>query len=119
MATLMGITLTLTPPLAILGIVAGLGLVLLLWWSAFRSSWGLFACFTVMLGLSLYYQIDRELVLGLAALASLVILRSVVTRRLRARTPGSGTCVGPGIRLGVRVGAGGAGEFLVARRIIP
>ena len=87
MATLMGVTLALAPSLAILGIVAGMAVVLLLWRSAFRSGWGIFACFAAMLILSQYYQMDRDLVLGLSSLASLVLLRSLVTRRHRARTP--------------------------------
>ena len=85
MATLMGVTLVVAPSMAILGFVAGFATVLLLWRSAFRSGWGIFACFGVMLGLSQYYQIDRNLVLGLSSLATLVLLRSVVTRRRRAR----------------------------------
>ena len=85
MATLMGVTLALAPSMAILGIVAGMAVVLLLWRSAFRSAWGIFACFAVMLGLSQYYQMDRDLVLWLSSLASLVLLRSVVTRRRRAQ----------------------------------
>ena len=85
MATLIGVTLVVAPSMAILGFVAGFAVVLLLWRSAFRSGWGIFACFGVMLGLSQYYQIDRDLVLGLSSLATLVLLRSVVTRRRRAR----------------------------------
>ena len=87
MATLMGVTLALVPTLALLGFVAGMAVVLLLWRSAFRSGWGIFACFAVMLGLSQYYQMDRELVVGLSSLASLVLLRSMMTRRSRARVP--------------------------------
>ena len=87
MATLMGVALALAPSLAILGIVAGMAVVLLLWRSAFRSGWGIFACFAVMLVLSQYYQMDRDLVLELSSLASLVLLRSVVTRRNRTRAP--------------------------------
>ena len=85
MATLMGVTLALAPSLAILGIVVGTVVMLVFWRSAFRSGWGIFACFAVMVFLNQYYQIDRALVLGLSSLASLVLLRSVVTRRLRAR----------------------------------
>ena len=87
MATLMGVTLALTPALAILGIVAGQAMILLLWRSAFRSAGGIFVCFTVLLGLSQYYDIDRGLVLGLVALAAVVLLRTLVTRRRRARVP--------------------------------
>jgi glycerol-3-phosphate acyltransferase PlsY len=87
MATLMGVTLAAAPSLAILGFVVGFAGVLILWRATFRSGWGIFACFTVMLVLSQYYQIDRNLVLGLSTLASLVLLRSVVTRRRRNRAP--------------------------------
>jgi len=87
MATLMGVTLAAAPSLAILGFVVGFAVVLILWRATFRSGWGIFACFTVMLVLSQYYQIDRNLVLGLSTLAFLVLLRSVVTRRRRNRAP--------------------------------
>ena len=87
MATLMGVTLIVAPSLAILGIVVGMATVLVLRRSAFRSGWGIFACSAVMLCLSQYYEMDRNLVLGLSSLASLVLLRSVVTRRHRARAP--------------------------------
>ena len=87
MATLIGVTLALVPSLALLGIVVGMAVMLLLWRSAFRSGWGIFASFAVMLGLSQYYQMDRDLVLGLSALASMVLLRTVITRRSRARAP--------------------------------
>ena len=84
MATLMGVTVTLVPLLAILGILIGLGTLMLLWRSPLRSTWALIASFTVMLGVSHYYQIDRELVMGLAVLALPVVFRSVVFRRRRA-----------------------------------
>lgn len=87
MASLIGVALALAPSLAILGMAVGMAVVLLLWRSAYRSGWGIFACFVVMLVLSQYYQMDRNLVLGLSSLASLVLLRSVMTRRHRARAP--------------------------------
>ena len=39
-----------------------------------------------MLGISQYYQIERDLVTGLVILASIVLLRSMFTRRRRLST---------------------------------
>ena len=85
MATLIGITITLVPVLALLGITVGVVAVLILWRSPFRSDWGIIACFTLMLGLSRYYQIDLDLVSGLAVIASFVLFHSVSARRRRLR----------------------------------
>lgn len=83
MAPLMGVTLALIPPLAVLGTAAGLATIVLLRRSALRSTWGVSVCFLVMLAVSQYYQIERDLVSGLVILASLVLLRSMFTRRRR------------------------------------
>jgi glycerol-3-phosphate acyltransferase PlsY len=83
MATLMGLTIAMEPRLAPIGVVTGLAFVLLLWRTSYRSAWGIVACFTLMLALSLFYQMERGLVLGLTFLASLVLLRSTLTRRRR------------------------------------
>ena len=87
MASLLGITLTLVPILAVLGIAVGFVTVLTLWRSPFRSDWGIVTSFTVMLVLSQYYQIDRAMVLGLGVLGALVLFRSAFTRRHRLRLP--------------------------------
>ena len=52
-------------------------------WPLTKSTWGIAICFIVMLAISQYYQIERELVTGLVILASLVLLRSMLTRRRR------------------------------------
>ena len=86
MATLIGISVTLEPALATAGIVLGLVAVLALWRAPLRSAWALFCGFTVMLGFSQYYQIDRELVMGLSALAMLVLFHSLVVKWRRAHS---------------------------------
>ena len=93
MAPLMGVTLAMEPALAFLGIAAGFAVILLLSRSSLRSSWGIICCFAVMLTLSLYYQVDRGLVLGLTSLASLVLLRSTLARHRRTRRDGVGVAL--------------------------
>ena len=83
MAPLMGVSLALMPALAVLGVVAGLAAIAVMRHSALRSTWGVSVCFLVMLAISQYYQIERDLVSGLVVLASLVLLRSMFTRRRR------------------------------------
>ena len=83
MAPLMGVSLAMMPVLAVLGFAAGVTTVLLMRHSTLRSTWGVSACFLVMLAISQYYQIERDLVTGLVVLASLVLLRSMFTRRRR------------------------------------
>ena len=83
MAPLMGVSLALIPALAVLGVAAGLATIVLMRHSPLRSTWGVSACFLVMLATSQYYQIERDLVSGLVVLASMVLLRSMFTRRRR------------------------------------
>jgi hypothetical protein len=71
------------PALAVLGFAAGVATVILMRHSTLRSTWGVSVCFFVMLTISQYYQIERDLVTGLVVLASMVLLRSVFTRRRR------------------------------------
>ena len=85
MATLLGITITLIPALTLSGIIVGLGAVLVLRRSPFRSVWGIATCFAVILVLSLYYDDQRSLVLGLVALAMFVLWHSVIGRQRRLR----------------------------------
>ncbi|MCH2505334.1 MAG: hypothetical protein MK125_07220, partial [Dehalococcoidia bacterium] len=56
--------------------------------SIWRSSWGIAACFAVLIGLSLYYKVDQEMVLGLTGLAGFVLVRSTIARRRRINLPG-------------------------------
>lgn len=93
MAPLIGVTLAMTPALATLGVAAGFATILLLWRWPLRSSWGIVCCFVVMLTLSLYYQIDQGLVLGLISLASLVLIRSTLVRRRMTRRAGAGVAL--------------------------
>ena len=88
MASLMGVTLVLMPSLAPLSVATGVAVMLLMRRSIWRSSWGIAACYVVLTGLSLYYQMDRDLVLGLAVLAGLVLIRSNIARRRRLSLPG-------------------------------
>jgi glycerol-3-phosphate acyltransferase PlsY len=83
MAPLMGVSLSLIPALAVLGVVAGLATIVMMRRSLLRSTWGISVCFMVMLAISQYYQIERDLVTGLVILASMVLLRSMFTRRRR------------------------------------
>jgi len=83
MAPLIGVSLALMPELAVLGGVIGLATVVLMRRSSLRSTWGISVSFLVMLGISQYYQIERDLVTGLVILASMVLLRSMFTRRRR------------------------------------
>lgn len=88
MASLMGVTLALMPSLALLGVATGFAVILLMRRSIWRSSWGIATCFAVLTPLSLYYQVDRYLVLGLTILAGMVLIRSTIARRRRASLPG-------------------------------
>ncbi|SVC90821.1 uncharacterized protein METZ01_LOCUS343675, partial [marine metagenome] len=83
MAPLMGVSLALMPALAVLGVAAGLATIVLMRHSPLRSTWGVSACFLVMLATSQYHQIERDLVSGLVVLAAMVLLRSMFTRRRR------------------------------------
>ena len=87
MATLVGMTLALQPTLAPLGMAAGFAVIVLLRRYPLRSTWGIVTCFTLMLTMSLYYQSDRGLVLGLVGLAWLVLAHSTIGHRRRARIP--------------------------------
>lgn len=87
MAPLMGVSLALAPPLATLGAAVGVAVIVLSRRSVLRSTWGVSACFMVMLGTSQFYHLERDLVSGLFVLASLVLARSMFTRRRRVHAP--------------------------------
>ena len=88
MASLMGVTLAVIPSMALLGIATGFAVILVTRRSIWRSSWGIAACFAVLIGLSLYYKVDQEMVLGLTGLAGFVLVRSTIARRRRIDLPG-------------------------------
>ena len=81
MTPLIGVSFALVPELTLLAAVVGVATVLLMRNHYLRSSWGICTGFMLMLGLSLAYRVDVELVTGLTILAVLVILRSLIVRR--------------------------------------
>ena len=87
MTPLIGVSFALAPELTLLAGVVGVATVLLLRNHHLRSSWGICAGFMLMLGLSIAYGVDVELVTGLTILAMLVLLRSMIVRR-RISSPG-------------------------------
>ena len=87
MATMIGLLVTLVPPLGLLGLASGTAVVLLRRRSALRSAWGMAFGMLVMLSLSLYYQIDRPMVMGLAGLTMLVLSRNIIGHQRRGSLP--------------------------------
>ena len=81
MTPLIGVSVALVPLLTVLAAVVGVATVLLLRKHYLRSSWGICTGFALMLGVSLAYRIDVELVAGLTVLAVLVLVRSLIVRR--------------------------------------
>ena len=89
MTPLIGVSVALVPVLTVLAAVVGVATVLLLRHHYLRSSWGICTGFLLMLGLGLAYDvepnmssvIELELVVGLTALAALVLLRTTIVRR--------------------------------------
>jgi glycerol-3-phosphate acyltransferase PlsY len=81
MATLTGVTVAVVPLLALLGIVAGVIAVLTLWKSPFRSAAGIASCFIILLAVSHYFPEQRDLVLGLTVLATLVLFHNILIHR--------------------------------------
>ncbi len=90
MTPLIGVSFALAPVLTLLAAVVGVATVLLLRNHHLRSSWGICTGFMLMLGLSLAYRVDVELVTGLTILAVLVLLRSMIVRRRISSTEGDG-----------------------------
>ena len=87
MATMIGLFVTLVPALGLLGVASGTAVVLLRRRSALRSAWGMAFGMLVMLSLSLYYQIDRPMVVGLFGLAMLVFARNIIGHQRRGSPP--------------------------------
>ena len=81
MTPLIGVSFALVPELTLLAALVGVATVLLMRNHHLRSSWGICTGFALMLGLSLAYSVDVDLVTGLTVLAVLVLLRSLIVRR--------------------------------------
>ena len=89
MTPLIGVSVALVPVLTVLAAVVGVATVLLLRHHYLRSSCGIFTGFLLMLGLTLSYDIEPnmspvielELIVGLTALAALVLVRTTIVRR--------------------------------------
>ncbi len=81
MTPLIGVSVALVPVLTVAAAVVGVATVLLMRNHYLRSSWGICTGFMLMLGLSLAFRVQVELVTGLTVLAVLVLLRSVIVRR--------------------------------------
>ena len=78
MATLIGISLTMSPVLAFVSGIVGLIAVIIFWKFAFRSAFGLTVSFLIMLFLSQYYHLDREIISVLSVLGGLVLAYNVL-----------------------------------------
>ena len=78
MATLIGISLTMSPVLAFVSGIVGLIAVIIFWKFAFRSAFGLAVSFLIMLFLSQYYHLDREIISVLSVLGGLVLAYNVL-----------------------------------------
>jgi len=87
MATMIGLFVTLSPALSLLGLASGTAVVLLRRRSALRSAWGMASAMLVILALSLYYQIDRPMAMGLISLGMLVLARSIIGHQRRGSLP--------------------------------
>ncbi len=87
MATMIGLFVILVPALSLLGLAFGTAVVLLRRRSALRSAWGMAFAMLTMLALSLYYQIDRPMVMGLIGLGMLVLARSIIGHQRRGIVP--------------------------------
>ena len=85
MATMIGLIVVLIPAMGLFGLAFGTAVVLLRRRSALRSAWGMSSSMLVIMALSFYYQIDRQLLMGLIALGMLVLARSVIGHQRRRR----------------------------------
>lgn len=87
MATMIGLFITLVPAIGLLGLASGTAVVLLRRRSVLRSAWGMAFAMLVILALSLYYQMDRPMVMGLIGLGMLVLARSIIGHQRRGSLP--------------------------------
>ena len=83
MATMIGLFVTVVPLLSLLGLASGTAVVFLLRRAELRSALGMAFAMLVILALSLYYHIDRQMVMGLIGLGMLVLARSVIGHQRR------------------------------------
>ena len=81
MATLVGVTLALTPLLGLLGVAAGFATVAIAWKASYRSAWGIVVCFSLIFGVGFANGQSPDLLVGLGALAILVLAHNVLIRR--------------------------------------
>ena len=88
MATLIGLFVTLSPALALLGLATGSAVVLLLRRRKQRSAFGMGVSMAAALGFSMYYQVDQGMILGLVGLGFFVLARSIMGHQRRDRDTG-------------------------------
>ena len=89
MATLIGVSLAMSPILAFISGIIGLLAVIMFWKFAFRSALGLTVSFLIMIFLSQYYQIDREIISVLSILGALVLAYNVLRHSRQVEIAGT------------------------------
>ena len=88
MATLLGVTLTLTPAIAIPCILVGFATVIISWKSTFRSAAGIASCFSLLMFLAIYLNTDLEIAVGLTLLGILVLFHNlIIKKRIAGHSP--------------------------------
>ena len=88
MATLLGVTLTLMPAIAIPCILVGFATVIISWRSTFRSAAGIASCFSLLMFLAIYLNTDREIAAGLTLLGILVLFHNlIIKKRIAGHSP--------------------------------
>ena len=88
MATLLGVTLTLTPTIAVPCILVGFATVIISWRSTFRSAAGIASCFSLLMFLAIYLNTDREIAVGLTLLGILVLFHNlIIKKRIAGHSP--------------------------------
>ncbi|MBO55357.1 MAG: hypothetical protein CL886_06805 [Dehalococcoidia bacterium] len=88
MASLLGVTLTITPMIAIPCILVGFATVIISWKSTFRSATGIASCFSLLMFLSFYIKTDTNIAIGLTLLATLVLFHNlIIKKRIAGHSP--------------------------------
>jgi glycerol-3-phosphate acyltransferase PlsY len=85
MATILGLFITVNPPIALMGLAVGTAVIVLVRRLERRSATAMTVGLGTILALSLYYHADRGVMLGLVGLGSLVTLRSLIGDQHRGR----------------------------------